>query len=772
MRATWRAARAAVRKRRLQTLIIGVVVLVSTATIVLALGLLATVDAPFDKAFARLQGAHLNVSYDGGKVSADRLGATAHLPGVKAAAGPFASVVVETTGFIGLRPGPITVVGRADQNGPVDHLVLTEGRWLAGPGEIVIRRDPHVRCGGEGCSPVGKQVEAPGRPRLTIVGVVRSITQSADAWVTPAQAQALHPRDFQMLYRFTDSSTKVSAVTTGLPSGAVTGSQSYLVPKLDSANNVKVAVPFLLVFGVLGLIAAVLIIGNVVSGAVVSGYRHIGVLKALGFTPAQVSGVYVVMIAVPGVVGCTCGVVIGNLLAKFLTASTGEALDLPVANGVAPWVDVAAIAGICALVVVTALVPAVRAGRLSAAQAVSAGAVPRRGRALRVQRVLAKASLPRPVSLGLGLPFARPGRSALTLAAVAFGVAAVTFATGLLWTIDAYSVGAARTEVAAVSVDTALPDAGPPPMRKDEPEPAPAVSGAQAESRLRGLPGTRLLTPCAVRAVHVVGMNETVDLKAYRDGFSRHGYDLARGRWLRGPAEVVVSSAFMKATDLKMGDTVYVLVQDRRTALRIVGEAVGEDQIITDWQTMSALVPGLQATYFEIGLKKGVRAQAYAESLHSVLGDRLGIGVRGDDLDAVLLGLVTTLTLGLTVVSTLGVFNTVVLNTRDRTRDFGILKSLGSTPRQIMAMVITSMLALGLAGGLIGIPVGVVAHHLVMPVTGEAGGVTLPDAYIQVYGPLSLVVLASAGVAIGILGALVPAGWASRLKTATALRSE
>jgi putative ABC transport system permease protein len=39
--------------------------------------------------------------------------------------------------------------------------------------------------------------------------------------------------------------------------------------------------------------------------------------------------------------------------------------------------------------------------------------------------------LPRPVCLGLGLPLARPGRSAMTVAAVAFGMAAVTFAVGL-----------------------------------------------------------------------------------------------------------------------------------------------------------------------------------------------------------------------------------------------------------------------------------------------------------------------------------------------------
>ena len=46
-----------------------------------------------------------------------------------------------------------------------------------------------------------------------------------------------------------------------------------------------------------------------VSGAVVSGFRHIGVLKALGFTPRQVVAVYLDMVSVPAVVGCVLGTV-------------------------------------------------------------------------------------------------------------------------------------------------------------------------------------------------------------------------------------------------------------------------------------------------------------------------------------------------------------------------------------------------------------------------------------------------------------------------------
>ena len=64
------------------------------------------------------------------------------------------------------------------------------------------------------------------------------------------------------------------------------------------AGEPNTFVPFLMVFGWLGLAVAVLIVANVVSGAVVAGFRHIGVLKALGFTPTQVMSVYLAMVSI------------------------------------------------------------------------------------------------------------------------------------------------------------------------------------------------------------------------------------------------------------------------------------------------------------------------------------------------------------------------------------------------------------------------------------------------------------------------------------------
>jgi hypothetical protein len=48
----------------------------------------------------------------------------------------------------------------------------------------------------------------------------------------------------------------------------------------------------------------------------------------------------------------------------------------------------------------------------------------------------------------------------------------------------------------------------------------------------------------------------------------------------------------------------------------------------------------------------------------------------------------------------------------------------------------------------------------------------VPASYVNVFSPAELVLLALAGLVIGVAGALLPASWAARARTATALRAE
>src|SRR4029077_15893731 len=196
------------------------------------------------------------------------------------------------------------------------------------------------------------------------------------------------------------------------------------------SSNIAPFVPFVVAFAVLGLASSALIAATRVSGAVVAGYHRIGVLKSIGFSPVQVVAAYTGQAMVPAIAGCLAGVVLGNLLAIPVLGQTANVYGVG-ALRVPAWVDVAVPLAMCCLTGVSALLPALRAGRFSAAQAIAAGRAPRTGRGYAAHRLLGRLALPRPVTIGLAAPFARPARTEITLVAVPLGAAAVPFAIGL-----------------------------------------------------------------------------------------------------------------------------------------------------------------------------------------------------------------------------------------------------------------------------------------------------------------------------------------------------
>lgn len=129
----------------------------------------------------------------------------------------------------------------------------------------------------------------------------------------------------------------------------------------------------------------------------------------------------------------------------------------------------------------------------------------------------------------------------------------------------------------------------------------------------------------------------------------------------------------------------------------------------------------------------------------------------------------TVFTVLLSVVASLGVFNTLLLTIRERRRDIGMLKSIGMTPRQVVAMTVTSVAWQGALSGVIGIPVGIVVHRLIAE---NVRILAFPEHMIDVWGAPLLAGLALAGVAIAVLGALVPARSAARLPIAEVLHNE
>ncbi|SPF04491.1 FtsX-like permease family protein [Streptomyces sp. MA5143a] len=820
MSALGRVVRAGVGRRRVQTVVMVLTTLMAVTASVLAAGLLVAARAPFERAFAEQRGAHLVGRFDGARASAAEVRATAEAEGVAASAGPFLSLSVRPrtasrSAFVpaGVDLPPLTLVGRADAAGPVDRIELVEGAWPSRAGQIAVDEgEVPVRPGARLTFP-----DAPGSPTLTVVGVARSVTGTADAWVTPDQAKALAgatdaagaaPRSsssspssssysYEMYYRFRDARTAAdvaagrAAVAGAVPEGVMTGARSYLTVQQEQTANAMAFVPFLVAFGGLGLFLSVLVIGIVVGGAVGAATRRIGVLKALGFTPGQVVRAYVAQAFVPAAVGCVLGVGLGNALAVPVLAEAGDVVGAPTTT-VPLWIDVVVPVGALVLVAGAALVPALRAGRLRTVEAITVGRTAgetgrgagRLGRF--ASRLAPRVPLPRAVGLGLAYPFARPGRSLVVAAAVGFGAVSVTFAVGLALTLGAVQEGRLLNSAADVVVEAG---GGQGPPGADVVRAGGEEQGERADPRavadaLRAQEGTARFYGTAQAQVAASGVTGATTVVAYEGDSAWGAPQIVSGRWLDGAGEAVVTERFLDAAGIAVGDTVTLTDEGRRTTVRIVGAAFftegGSMALLTSTTTLADLGLGADAWpgQFHVRTEPGTDPARYLDSLNGALkaagvGAVARTGTPGTSGVIVAMdALIGMLTLMLVVVAGLGVLNTVVLDTRDRVRDLGVLKALGMTPRQTVAMVVTSVAGVGLLAGVVAVPVGVALHRAVTPLMGDAIGMSVPAADIAVYDPPVLVLLALGGLVLAVAGALLPAGWAARAGTATALRTE
>jgi putative ABC transport system permease protein len=276
--------------------------------------------------------------------------------------------------------------------------------------------------------------------------------------------------------------------------------------------------------------------------------------------------------------------------------------------------------------------------------------------------------------------------------------------------------------------------------------------------------------------------NGGAQVTAYGGGDpSWSGLALISGTWYSqspGAREIDVNTLFLTDTDTRVGDT-YTLADGRaRVTVRIAGEvfAPGNDvDIYMSPATLAAVDPAASgAGRYEISLKPGVSAGAYAAGLSAALGDGYEVSSQGGSGRALfaVLTLVAMLTLLIIVVAGLGVLNTVALQIRERAHDLGVLKALGMTPRQTLTMVVCSVGITGLIAGIIAVPAGIALHHGVLPAMAHAANSDLPSSVSSVFSPPEMIILALAGLVIAVAGALAPASWAANARTAAALRAE
>lgn len=114
------------------------------------------------------------------------------------------------------------------------------------------------------------------------------------------------------------------------------------------------------------------------------------------------------------------------------------------------------------------------------------------------------------------------------------------------------------------------------------------------------------------------------------------------------------------------------------------------------------------------------------------------------------------------LVGGIGVMNIMLVSVTERTREIGLRKALGAPPRVIRRQFLTEASILGLAGGVLGVGLGVVAALTLPSVLGSS----IVVSGVAIAGSIAV------ALGIGLLFGTYPAARAARLAPIDALRSE
>ena len=124
----------------------------------------------------------------------------------------------------------------------------------------------------------------------------------------------------------------------------------------------------------------------------------------------------------------------------------------------------------------------------------------------------------------------------------------------------------------------------------------------------------------------------------------------------------------------------------------------------------------------------------------------------------------------------IGVLNTVLMSVLERTSEYGVLKAVGTKPRQIFWLVICEVLIIAVGSIAVGAALGIAANHLLsiygitMPQEFTYGGIKFQTMYADV-NARSLIVPAITVILAAAIVSLFPALKAARILPARAMRA-
>ena len=448
----WRLVASDIERRPVQAALLLVMILTTTTTLALGLALRKVTDNPFARTRAATHGpdvvAGVIAPHGGAKIASAQLMPLIRAHGVEAASPLYPFTFVHLTA-----PGTdvnAQAEGRDRRPAAIDQPAVASGSWIR-PGGAVIERGFAASLGLK----TGETVRLNGRP-FTITGIAVStaqcfypVTRPGVIWLDRGDAERLatpqQPLGWIVNLRLKDPAgadnfaygALGNAFFNQTSTDSFSSLQTWLGIRHDDFRVITVDQKALLIGGSLLALLGLASIAVAVGGRMAEQTRRVGLLKAVGATPAIVATTLLAENLLLALAATGVGLAAGELLAPLLT-NLGAGL---LGSTSTPGLTIAAAAEVALVAVAVAVgatvAPAVRGVRTSTVSALNDPARPPRRRPW---VIALSARLPVPLLLALRLVARRPRRSVLSAASLTIAVAMVVAALTLRHRNDLHAV--------------------------------------------------------------------------------------------------------------------------------------------------------------------------------------------------------------------------------------------------------------------------------------------------------------------------------------------
>lgn len=678
----------------------------------------------------------------------------------------------------------------------LDHLIPLRGSWPPEKGEVVLERNSYVM----GKMNLGQNINIKNfqdkKNNLMLMGEVYGnsvipymFTQQMTGYISWDSLAFLgYPQKYnQMVIRtsaevktLADAETFTNNLTKLLKDRGVSvnGSRVSKPGQHWATDNSKAFTAILSVIGSFSLVLSAFLVVNTISAILAQQKKQIGIMKAIGAQQKQIVQLYLIMVGVYGILALLIALPVGMVLGYVFLKLVADFLNLDINSFYLPVsIFMVEVAAALIIPIVAAILPIAQSAKRSIRSAISDFQTQNKVNA--VSRLLTNLQgFSRPLLLSLRNVFRKTGRLFLTLGTLI--VAGALFLSVINVRSAMYREMDRILSLYDFEISINL---------------ASSTSVENIKSRLVSIPQVTMVEARNGVAAKRIKPDGSEGAEFHLSGLppktSFSHPTILKGRWLEqgGKDEIVLTSAYVRDNpDLAPGDDLKVEIDNKDYHFVVVGiissssDNGGTKINFSDFSTVARIkdTPNMASSYLIKTNPDDAQTQTKISNEINEKFKRSGITIavtetKNDIITGAanqfnfMIFFLLAMAVMVAIVGGLGLAGTMSLNVMERTREIGIMRSIGANDRAIEKLVLIEGVMVGFISFLIAIPISV---PLTFGFCYAIGNAFFGRTLVFTIVPLGWLIWFVIVFLISVVASYIPARRASRMSISETLSYE